>query len=34
MAELIGENKKKKLMARKEEPPIIMKWEENQKDPT
>jgi len=35
MAELIGENiKKKKLMARKEETPIILKWEENQKDPT
>jgi hypothetical protein len=34
MAELIGENIKKKLMARKEETPISLKWEENQKDPT
>jgi hypothetical protein len=33
MAELIGENIKK-LMARKEETPILLKWEENQKDPT
>jgi len=33
MAELIGENIKK-LMTRKEETPIILKWEENQKDPT
>jgi len=33
MAEMIGENIKE-LMARKEETPIILKWEENQKDPT
>jgi hypothetical protein len=26
--------KHKKLMARKEETPTILKWEENQKDPT
>jgi hypothetical protein len=26
--------KKKKLMVRNEETPIILKWEENQKDPT
>jgi hypothetical protein len=32
MAELIGGNIK--LMARKEETAIILKWEENQKDPT
>jgi hypothetical protein len=34
MAELIGENIKKKLMLRKVQTPIILKWEENQKDPT
>ena len=33
MAKLIGENIKK-LMSRKEETPFILKWEENQKDPT
>ena len=33
MAELIGENIKK-LMSSKEETPIILKWEENQKNPT
>jgi len=33
MDELIGEIIKK-LMARKEETPIILTWEENQKDPT
>jgi hypothetical protein len=35
MAELIKENTRRiKLKARKEETPIILKWEENQKDPT
>jgi hypothetical protein len=33
IAEITGENLKK-LMARKEETPIILKWEENKKDPT
>ena len=33
MAEMIEENVKE-LMARKEETPIILKWKENQKDPT
>jgi hypothetical protein len=33
MAALIGENKKK-LKARKEETPIILKWDENQKEST
>ena len=33
MAEMIEENVKE-LMARKEEIPIILKWKENQKDPT
>jgi hypothetical protein len=33
MAKLIGENIKK-LMPRKEGTPFILKWEENQKDPT
>jgi hypothetical protein len=28
------EKTKKKLMARKEETPVILKWEENQEDPT
>ena len=34
MAEVIGDNIKKKLTARKEETHIILKGEENQKDPT